>query len=130
MEYDSIEGLPEEFEGAWLTDEELIARNKILEPLGKKICRKHQGVALPLSKFYKNSGRKSYHRDCIDCDKDTRLKQYTEKYRTDKRFRDEEKKKIKERYAKDPEPFKQRNNNHYNGKKKEGLLRSFGRLLS
>lgn len=133
MEYDSIEGLPEEFEGAWFTKDELKKRNKDLEKYGKRICHKHQGKALLLKESFrlrKSNGYVWYDNVCKNCRYQEDIARTQERYHKDKKFREAYKKRRRDDYAADPEPKKQREKNRRDKAKKEGLLRSFGRLLS
>lgn len=70
---DAVEGyenMPEHFVGAWMTPEELRKRNRELRPLGKRICRTHQGAALPLTEahfYYANRAKGQFSTECREC---------------------------------------------------------------
>lgn len=80
---------------AEMTPKQLRKRNKELAPLGKRICRAHQGAALPLTEeyFYRHptclGGLETI---CKMCRNARVVERARERYRTSKRFRNQRKK--------------------------------------
>ena len=62
--------LPDDYVGAWLEPSDLRKRNKELLALGRRICRTHQGAALPLTEenfYYANRTHTRFETECKTC---------------------------------------------------------------
>lgn len=58
---------PAGYEGKWMTAQKLRRVNKELARVGRRICRTHQGAALPLTDRYFWRVRKDSHRFATEC---------------------------------------------------------------
>ena len=73
-----------------MTREQLTARNAELEKVGKRICARHQGAALPLDKEHFPKAGRWYRRICVDCYRDIKTAWKNEYYRTNAAFAEQQ----------------------------------------
>jgi hypothetical protein len=82
--------LPDDYVGAWLEPQELRKRNQELMALGRRICRTHQGAALPLNdqNFYyakRSTGR--FDTECKKCAHKRTVRSRKYRYLVDEAYR-------------------------------------------
>jgi hypothetical protein len=76
--------------GAWLTPKELRRRNRELAKYGRRICRTHQGAALPLDSehfYYANRAIGQFDTECKHCFKARDKRNKLERYHADPQWR-------------------------------------------
>lgn len=77
--------------GLWMEPKELRKRNRELATYGRRICRTHQGRALPLTEeyfYYANRSTGQFQTECVLCfrERDRHLK--ANRYARDAEFRE------------------------------------------
>lgn len=87
---DDLPAPPENAVGAWMTPKELRKRNRELRKLGKRICRTHQGAALPLDEqhfYYASRQEMRFDTECKCCHRRRQVRNQYERYHSDPEFR-------------------------------------------
>lgn len=87
-DFDNLPAPPDGYEGRWYSPRELRRVNRELARLGRRICRTHQGAALPLDDdhFYRN-GEGFFDTECKDCKKARMVRNKRERWHRDEAFR-------------------------------------------
>lgn len=85
--------LEDDYVGAWFTPQELRARNQELAKLGRRICKTHQGAALPLDEahfYYSKRALGQFNTECKRCSHQRTVRQRRVRYHHDESFREHE----------------------------------------
>lgn len=79
---------PEGYQGKWMTPQELRVRNADLARVGRRICRAHQGAALPLTDqyFYRTGWKDGFRHICIACKNKRTAERAKVRYHEDPNF--------------------------------------------
>lgn len=122
--------LPDNYVGAWLTKSQLKARNKELAKLGKRICKTHQGAALPLDAEhfrYADDTHKWFMQECRRCELDGHAKFQREKYVRDEKYRTEQRSRAVQWAAKNPKKHSEKVQRSKRKQRREKFAQIIGR---